>query len=141
MRTAIDITDKAFRRVLGFTRPGVMSTRSKPRSSTSSSGTAQPDMPYTPIIAKRAERLCPALQREQSSLQRRRRDPARLWRWYANYAADLTRCVPVNGKFSPRQRDVYNAVLRVMRAAMKMLVPGNTIPRYHEEVGRVMKTN
>jgi Xaa-Pro aminopeptidase len=58
---------------------------------------------------------------------------------YANYAADLTRTIPVNGKFTPRQKDVYNAVLRVMRAATKMLVPGNTIPRYHEEVGKVME--
>ena len=40
---------------------------------------------------------------------------------YANYATDLTRCVPVNGKFSPRHKDVYNAVLRVMKAAAKML--------------------
>jgi Xaa-Pro aminopeptidase len=58
---------------------------------------------------------------------------------YANYAADLTRTIPVNGKFTPRQRDVYNAVLRVMRAATKMLVPGNTIEKYHGEVGKLME--
>ena len=58
---------------------------------------------------------------------------------YANYAADLTRSIPVNGKFTPRQRDVYNAVLRVMRAATKMLVVGNTIPKYQEEVGKIME--
>src|SRR6185436_6707933 len=58
---------------------------------------------------------------------------------YANYAADLTRSIPVNGKFTKRQKDVYNAVLRVMRAATKMLVVGNTIPKYHEEVGKVME--
>ena len=58
---------------------------------------------------------------------------------YANYAADLTRSIPVNGKFTKRQKDVYNAVLRVMRAATKMLVVGNTIPKYQEEVGRIME--
>ncbi|MFI5219079.1 MAG: M24 family metallopeptidase, partial [Bacteroidia bacterium] len=58
---------------------------------------------------------------------------------YANYAADLTRSIPVNGKFTPRQLDVYNAVLRVMRAASKMLVPGNTIEKYHVEVGKIME--
>jgi Xaa-Pro aminopeptidase len=58
---------------------------------------------------------------------------------YANYAADLTRSIPVNGKFTPRQRDVYNAVLRVMCAATKMLVPGNTIEKYHAEVGKLME--
>jgi Xaa-Pro aminopeptidase len=45
----------------------------------------------------------------------------------------------VNGKFTPRQRDVYNAVLRVMRAATKMLIPGNTIEKYHHEVGLLME--
>src|SRR6185436_2821335 len=58
---------------------------------------------------------------------------------YANYAADLTRSIPVNGKFTKRQRDVYDAVLRVMRAATKLLVPGNLVPKYHEEVGRIME--
>ena len=45
----------------------------------------------------------------------------------------------VNGKFTKRQRDVYDAVLRVMKAATKMLVVGNVIPKYHEEVGRLME--
>jgi Xaa-Pro aminopeptidase len=58
---------------------------------------------------------------------------------YANYAADLTRCVPVSGQFTERQRDVYNAVLRVMKAATSMLRPGNTIEAYHVEVGKVME--
>jgi Xaa-Pro aminopeptidase len=58
---------------------------------------------------------------------------------YANYAADLTRCVPVSGEFTQRQRDVYNAVLRVMKGATKMLVPGNTIEKYHVEVGLLME--
>jgi Xaa-Pro aminopeptidase len=58
---------------------------------------------------------------------------------YGNYASDLSRAVPVNGKFSPRQKDVYNAVLRVMRGATKMLVIGNTIDEYHKEVGKLME--
>jgi Xaa-Pro aminopeptidase len=58
---------------------------------------------------------------------------------YANYAADLSRSIPVNGLFTDRQRDVYNAVLRVMRQATTMLVPGNTIEQYHVEVGKIME--
>jgi Xaa-Pro aminopeptidase len=58
---------------------------------------------------------------------------------YANYAADLTRCVPVSGEFTERQRDVYNAVHRVMKQATKMLIPGNTIEKYHFEVGKIME--
>jgi Xaa-Pro aminopeptidase len=43
---------------------------------------------------------------------------------YANYNADLTRTIPVSGRFSRRQRQIYNAVLRVLRAASKAAVPG-----------------
>lgn len=59
---------------------------------------------------------------------------------YANYNADLSRSVPVNGKFTKRQKDVYNAVLRVMNEAKKMLVAGTIWNEYHEEVGKVMES-
>src|SRR5690606_29672260 len=58
---------------------------------------------------------------------------------YANYAADMTRTLPVNGKFTKRQREVYDAVLRVMKAATQMLVPGNSLDQYHAFVGTVME--
>lgn len=58
---------------------------------------------------------------------------------YANYAADLSRSIPVNGLYTERQRDVYNACLRVMKQAKAMLVPGNTIESYHFEVGKIME--
>ena len=51
---------------------------------------------------------------------------------YANYASDMTRTIPVSGKFSKRQREVYNAVKRVKDDATKMLVPGNYWKEYHE---------
>ncbi|MBL7931058.1 MAG: M24 family metallopeptidase, partial [Bacteroidia bacterium] len=57
---------------------------------------------------------------------------------YANYASDLTRAVPVNGKFTKRQREVYDAVLRVHRAAAKLLVPGQIFEKYNREVGDLM---
>lgn len=58
---------------------------------------------------------------------------------YANYNADMSRSVPVNGRFTKRQKEVYQAVLRVMRAASKMLVSGTVWNEYHEEVGRIME--
>jgi Xaa-Pro aminopeptidase len=58
---------------------------------------------------------------------------------YANYNADMSRSIPVSGRFSPRQKEVYNAVLRVMRAATKMLVAGTIWNEYHDEVGRIME--
>ncbi|MDB5115721.1 MAG: X-Pro aminopeptidase [Mucilaginibacter sp.] len=57
---------------------------------------------------------------------------------YANYNADMSRSIPVNGRFTKRQRDVYDAVLRVMRAATKMLVAGTIWNDYHDEVGKIM---
>ena len=59
---------------------------------------------------------------------------------YANYAADVTRTVPVSGKFSKRQKQVYNAVLNVQKAAIKLLVPGSTLDEYHKEVGQIMES-
>ena len=59
---------------------------------------------------------------------------------YANYAADLTRTIPANGKFTQRQKDVYNAVLRVMKQAKTMLKPGAILADYNKEVGNIMET-
>jgi Xaa-Pro aminopeptidase len=58
---------------------------------------------------------------------------------YANYNGDLTRTVPVNGRFTDRQRKVYEAVLRVQRGAMQLLQPGNNLVEYHKEVGKLME--
>jgi Xaa-Pro aminopeptidase len=59
---------------------------------------------------------------------------------YANYASDVTRTVPVNGKFTARQKEVYNAVLKVQKAAIQLLRPGNSLDDYNKEVGRIMET-
>jgi len=58
---------------------------------------------------------------------------------YANYASDMTRTVPVCGRFTQRQKDVYNAVLRVMKEAKKLLVPGNNMTDYNKEIGTIME--
>jgi Xaa-Pro aminopeptidase len=58
---------------------------------------------------------------------------------YANYASDLTRTVPVSGRFSRRQRAVYNAVLRVLRYASSQLRPGVYLREYEKLVGRAME--
>jgi len=57
---------------------------------------------------------------------------------YGNYNADMSRSIPVNGRFTKRQREVYDAVLRVMKAATKMIVEGAIWNEYHDEVGKVM---
>ena len=58
---------------------------------------------------------------------------------YANFASDVTRTIPVNGKFSKRQKQVYNAVLRIQKAAIKMLKPGNTLQKYQKDVVKLVE--
>jgi Xaa-Pro aminopeptidase len=57
---------------------------------------------------------------------------------YANYSSDMTRMIPVSGRFSERQKAVYNAVLNVKNEATKMLTPGTLWKQYHVEVGKLM---
>jgi len=59
---------------------------------------------------------------------------------YANYNADMSRSVPVNGRFSKRQKDVYSAVLRIMKEARKMLLPATIWNEYHSEVGKIVES-
>ena len=57
---------------------------------------------------------------------------------YANYNADMTRSIPVSGRFTKRQREVYDAVLRVMKGATNLIQAGTVLTDYHEEVGKMM---
>lgn len=59
---------------------------------------------------------------------------------YANYNADCTRSIPVNGRFTARQKDVYQSVLTVMKEATQLLKPGTIWNTYHEEVGKIMSS-
>ena len=57
---------------------------------------------------------------------------------YGNYSSDMTRTVPVSGKFTKRQKEIYNAVLRVKNEATKLLTVGNNWKTFHEQVGEIM---
>lgn len=139
MQRAIDITEKAFRRVLRFVRPGVMEYEIEAEITHEFIRKRANGHAYTPIIASGASACI--LHYNDNNRECRAGEVILLdfGAEYANYAADLTRCVPVSGEFTERQRDVYNAVLRVMKAATSMLVPGNTIEAYHAEVGKMME--
>jgi Xaa-Pro aminopeptidase len=139
MRTACTITGKAFERILRFIRPGIMEYEIEAEIIHEFIRNGANGHAYHPIIAS-GKNAC-VLHYNDNNCECRDGDVILLdfGADYANYAADLTRSVPVNGRFTPRQRQVYDAVLRVMRAAMKMLVPGNYIEKYHAEVGRIME--
>ena len=136
---ACDITNKAFKRVLQFTRPGVMEYEIEAEIIHSFVRHRANGHSYYPIIASGSS-AC-VLHYNENNKECKDGEVILLdfGAEYANYAADLTRSIPVNGKFTSRQRDVYNAVLRVLRTATKMLVVGNTIPKYQEEVGKIME--
>jgi Xaa-Pro aminopeptidase len=139
MRKACEITRKAFERVLRFTKPGVMEYEIEAEIIHEFIRNRATGHAYNPIIAS-GKNAC-ILHYNDNNQECKDGDVILLdfGAEYANYAADLTRSIPVNGKFTKRQREVYEAVLRVKRAAMKMLVPGNYIEKYHAEVGKLME--
>jgi Xaa-Pro aminopeptidase len=136
---AIDITESGFRRVLKFIEPGVFEYDIEAELLHEFISNRSRRFAFQPIIAS-GYNAC-VLHYIENKDQCRDGDLVLMdiGAEYGNYNADLTRCAPVNGKFSERQKSVYNAVLRVQRAAMEMLTPGNTIPEYHKEVGTIME--
>jgi Xaa-Pro aminopeptidase len=139
MQKAIDITEKAFRRVMRYVKPGVMEYEIEAEVTHEFIRKRANGHAYTPIIAS-GKNAC-VLHYIDNNMECKAGDVILMdfGAEYANYAADLTRCVPVSGEFTERQRDVYNAVHRVMKQATKMLIPGNTIEKYHFEVGKIME--
>lgn len=138
--TAIDITDKMFRRLLGFIRPGVWEYEIEAEMYHEFLRNRSKGPAYTPIIASGAS-AC-VLHYIENNQECKDGDVLLLdiGAEYANYNADMTRSVPVNGRFTPRQRAVYDAVLRVMKEARKLLVVGNLWDEYHKEVGKIMES-
>lgn len=139
LNRAIGITDKMFRRLLGFVKPGVWEYEIEAEMMHEFLRHRSRGVAYTPIIASGAN-AC-VLHYIDNSQQCQTGDMLLLdlGAEYANYNADMTRSIPVSGRFTDRQRDVYNAVLRVMKAATQMLRPGNLWDEYHVEVGNVME--
>jgi len=138
IQTACNITEKGFRRILNFIKPNVMEYEIEAEFAHEFIRNRSRGFAYTPIIASGAnacvlhyiENNQPCAAGEVILLD--------VGAEYANYASDLTRCVPVSGKFTPRQLDVYNAVLRVMKGATSMLKVGNIMEEYIKAVGELM---
>ena len=139
LQIGCDITEKAFRRVLKFIKPGVLEYEIQAEYMHEFLMNRSRGFAYEPIIASGAN-AC-VLHYIENNRACKDGDVILMdvGAEYGNYNADMTRSVPVNGRFSLRQKDVYNAVLRVKRAAEAMLVPGNVIPKYHIEVGKIME--
>lgn len=139
MQKACDITEKGFRRLLKFVKPGVMEYNLEAELMHEFLNNRSKGFAYTPIIASGAS-AC-VLHYIENNQECKNGDLLLLdvGAEYANYASDMTRCLPVNGKFTDRQKQVYNAVLRVKNEATKLLVPGTMLADYHVEVGKIME--
>lgn len=138
MQTACNITEKGFRRLLGFIKPGVWEYEIEAELSHEFLRNRSKGFAYAPIIA--SGNNANVLHYLENNKQCQTGDMILMdvAAEYANYSSDLTRTVPVSGKFTRRQKDVYNAVLRVKNEATKLLVPGILWAEYHKECGKIM---
>ncbi len=140
LQHACNITEKGFRRVLDFVKPGVMEYEIEAEFMHEFLINRSKGFAYEPIIAS-GRNAC-VLHYIDNNQECKDGDVILMdvGAEYANYASDMTRCIPVSGRFSKRQKDVYNAVLRVMKETTNMLVPGTMLNDYHKEVGKVMQS-
>ncbi len=138
LQQACDITEKGFRRLLKFVKPGVWEYEIEAELMHEFLRNRSRGFAYTPIVA--SGNSANVLHYIENNKQCKKGDLILLdvGAEYANYASDMTRTIPVSGKFSKRQRQVYDAVKRVKDDATKMLVPGNYWKEYHVEVGKLM---
>jgi Xaa-Pro aminopeptidase len=138
LQQACDITKSSFERVLTIVKPGVKEYEIEAEFMYDFLKNGSRGFAYTPIIAS-GFNACVLHYIENSDVCK---DGdvilMDVGAEYGNYAADMTRCVPVNGRFTDRQRKVYNSVLSVMREAMTLLKPGVMMHEYHVQVGELM---
>ena len=139
IKQACTITGKGFNRLLGFVKPGVWEYEIEAELIHEFVRNRSRGWAYGPIIASGFSSN--VLHYVENNKQCKAGDVILLdvAAEYANYASDLTRCLPVSGKFTKRQREVYDAVLRVQRKAIKLLKVGNTLEKLNTEVGLLMQ--
>ncbi|WP_159949848.1 aminopeptidase P family protein [Polaribacter septentrionalilitoris] len=138
MQQACNITEKGFRRILDFVKPGVWEYEIEAELLHEFVRNRSKGFAYTPIIA--SGNNANVLHYTENNQQCKDGDLILFdtAAEYANYSSDLSRTVPVSGKFTDRQKAVYNAVNYVKKEATKLLVPGTIWKEYHVEVGKLM---
>ena len=139
MKAAISISEKMFNRVLKFVKPGAWENEIEAEVIHEFLKNKANGHSFGPIVAS-GKNAC-ILHYVDNNCQCKEGDLLLLDTGadYANYASDMTRTIPINGKFSARQKQVYNAVLNVMREAKKILKPGVMLMEYQKQVGLIME--
>ncbi len=139
IKSACAITESAFKRVLGFVRPGVMEYEVEAEMTHEFIRKGARGHAYQPIIGAGKNAL--VLHYVENSAECHDGDLLLMdfGAEYANYAADCSRTIPVSGTFTTRQKECYEAVLRVQEAALKLFVPGNSIDSVNKKVWKMME--
>ena len=140
IQRACDITEKGFRRVLKFTKPGVNEYEIEAEYVHEFIRNGSKGFAYTPIIASGKNNIVLHYIENNQVCKDGELILLDVAAEYANYNSDLTRTIPVSGKFTPRQKEVYNAVLRVHREAMKLLRPNIVYFDYQKEIEKIMQS-
>lgn len=140
IRKACEITRDAFVRVLRFTRPGVGEYEVEAEITHEFLRQRATGHAYQPIIAAGADSC--VLHYIANNKTCRDGDVLLMdfGADYANYAADLTRTIPVNGRFTDRQKAVYNAVLRVFKEMRSAMRPGAVMEELRQETGKLVES-
>ncbi|MCL7762196.1 aminopeptidase P family protein [Polaribacter sp. Z014] len=135
---ACNITEKGFRRILPFIKPGVWEYEIEAELLHEFVRNRSKGFAYTPIIA--SGNNANVLHYIENNKECKAGDLILfdIAAEFSNYKSDLSRTVPVSGKFTDRQKAVYNAVNHVKKEATKLLVPGTLWKDYHVEVGGIM---
>jgi Xaa-Pro aminopeptidase len=138
IREACHITEKGFRKILPRIKPGIMEYEIEAALIGEFIRHRSGGFAYDPIVASGANACVLHYIANNQPCQAGDTILLDVGAEYANYKADLTRVVPVSGRFTQRQRAVYEAVLRVLRLAQQLLVSGNDLDTYHQQVGEVV---
>ena len=139
MKHACDITEKGLRRILPIIKPGIMEYQIEAELMHEFLSNRSAGFAYQPIIGSGVDSC--VLHYIDNNKMCKDGDVLLMdfGAEYAKYASDLTRTVPVNGRFSERQKNVYNAVHRVMKEATNMLRPGTDHKKMQQEVIKIME--
>ena len=139
MKQACSITEKGFRRILNFIKPGVWEYEIEAEVTHEFINNRSNGHAYSPIFAS-GKNAC-ILHYTNNNQQCKNNDLILMdfGAEYANYASDLTRTVPINGRFSKRQKDIYNAVRKVMIMATDMLISGSLLDDFNKEIGKLIE--
>ncbi len=140
IREATTITDAGFRRLLGFVKPGVTEYEIEAELAHEYIRSRSRGFSYPPIIASGANACVLHYVENNATCQDGEMLLLDVAAEYANYHSDMTRTIPVNGRFTERQKQVYNAVLRVLRACSSMLRPGVMPQEYQKAVNKMMES-